>query len=289
MSLPILFIFGFSSALLSESLRISPVQDGSGHKLLVNTHVAYGKVLDFFVSSLNQTGFKDWQDVIVVVGASEKDKDPYVGKGGMTFIETIMNNQDVTAWAMLARLKEHPLVHAKTYFSVQDTTTLGPCFPNVFQAMKTKISVDEVVTAGDKWYSFISAFGREVIDLYGHNFDTTLDKHEIVDLESKEIDGNVKGVKPLPYFAKKWTILPARRYVREVDLYGTGYTRREFYYRDFDVSKLILWGAHGDMTGGLIANFHRELVEENKAPYFAEECPRQEDRQERYFLNSKRG
>jgi hypothetical protein len=214
-------------------------------KLVVNSHVNYAKVLDVFISGLKESNFREWERVVVVVGGSAHDSEPYIGQDGMVFVETSMNSYDLTSFAMLFKHRNHPLLKADTYFYTHDSSRPGSCFPEVFQHMCALPG--EVVTAGKRFFQNICVFGKKVIETYGHNFDTALGKHDGLTIEASF---PVKGVLPIGWFGRPWSSIPKSTHLeKDVDIYGTGVKRRTQWFSDFDLYKYILYEKQGDIKG----------------------------------------
>eukprot|EP00913_Durusdinium_trenchii_P026716 g25063.t1 len=99
-------------------------------KLVINSNRKYQKPLNTLFESLKAVQFRNWADVVVVIGGSDENK--IYSVNNITYIETPLMNFDLTGLAMLYRYRTHPLVHASSYMYILDTSTVGPTFPQRF-------------------------------------------------------------------------------------------------------------------------------------------------------------
>lgn len=99
-------------------------------KLVINSNRKYQKPLNTLFESLKAVQFRNWADVVVVIGGSDENK--IYSVNNITYIETPLMNFDLTGLAMLYRYRTHPLVHASSYMCLDSQTTdFAQCFiPN---------------------------------------------------------------------------------------------------------------------------------------------------------------
>lgn len=227
-------------------------------KLVVNSNVNYKKPLSKMLESLIDSGFKNFDDVIVVIGQCERDEEPRKIKISeisnlnssevVTLIRMKLNNFDYTAYHALHLHSSHPLVISDWYMYVLDTVTFTKKF--LFFLEHADLHPDELMITKQP-HSNICAFGRDVIKNYGENFGTELDKNEAIRLEFEEtISKDVRGICNFG----KTTHVPSRILAGDADIYETGHQRKCFYYPEFGLSKWIFWGGCGDITGIVLKN-----------------------------------
>ena len=79
---------------------------------------------------------------------------------------------------------------------------------------------------------------------YGDSFKGNYTKKQALNFELKGglfKFGNVKHLR-------------RRKETGEEDVYMSGHPRKKFFYPDFEITKFILWGRNGDITGKLEDN-----------------------------------
>ena len=92
--------------------------------------------------------------------------------------------------------------------------------------------------------SNIALFDRGVVMRYSDSFKGNYTKKEALDFELR---GGLFKFGNVRY-------LNNRKETGEEDIYRTGHKRKKFYYTDFEITKFILWGKNGDITGNVINN-----------------------------------
>ena len=227
-------------------------------KLVVNSNINYKKPLSKMIESLINSGFKKFDDVIVVMGQCENDEGPRKIKiseiSGLssneqvTLIKMKLNNFDYTGYHALHLHSSHPLVISDWYMYVLDTVTFTSDF--LFFLEKASLDSEELLIT-KKPHSNICAFGCGVVNNYGDNFGTEINKDEAIRLEfEEEIQKNIKGICSFGRISH----VRSRVLLGNKDIYKTGFARRGFYYPDFGINKWIFWGSCGDITGSVSKN-----------------------------------
>jgi len=208
-------------------------------KLVINSHIKYGVALDRLVASLKEYKFPLEDCVVFLGGATMQDVSdhpgPRIGPDGMTFVDLPLDNFDLNAFAGLSRYKNHSLVCANMYFYIHDSTQIGPCFPQVFNEIK--VSPTEVITPGTEIFSNQCVFGSSVVDKFGDDFEGHIDKLQGFPIEQGGCSGKACSI---AHYAGKQTVIPERRYLGEVDLYGTSKPRMVTWYQEWDLYKFYL-------------------------------------------------
>mmetsp|Transcript_102471 Transcript_102471/g.182030 ORF Transcript_102471/g.182030 Transcript_102471/m.182030 type:complete len:325 (+) Transcript_102471:76-1050(+) len=220
-------------------------------KLVVNSNAKYvrNQTWQKLYSSLEATGFTDYDNLILVKGGAKQNK-TYIdhSQQGITVLETQFENFDLHGLSALYHNKNDPLVRADVYVYILDTSTVGKKFPQKF-ANFSKLKFYELARPPPPC-SNVCAFGRGVVERYKNNFDKNVSK---IDGLSFEWGFAVNGVQQLSAFADNITeLLPRVEKGDPVDIYHTGFPRRVFWYPDFDVYKYIFWAHSGDIAGGKV-------------------------------------
>jgi len=235
---------------LASALHLDPEQaktDVQRRKLIINSHVMYADVLDVLLNSLKEVDFQNFNDVVVFVGGSNADSEPYIGKDDITFVNMTLNSFDLHGFSGLYKHRLHPRVEADAYMYIHDSVTVGKCFPEVFKNLE--LSTFELITpnvGGDKKdeaFSNICAFGKGVVENYGHNFDIPLTKGEGWHVENGE---SARGVKSILQFGQQHRVT-RRIILGKEDMYKTGHPRVKVWYTEFDIYKYIFWNQQGDI------------------------------------------
>lgn len=229
-------------------------------KLVINSNINYKTPLSKLFQSLMDSHFKRFSDVVVVVGQCENDEEPKSAKISeitnldsaeeITLIRVRLNNFDYTGYHALHLHAHHPLVKTDWYMYMLDTATVSDPKTFVNFIDSTMIGPDQILVPIHP-HSNICAFGHKVIVNYGSNFGTELTKDEAIRLEfNAPIEKDVKSIVSFGSII----LLPPRQLMGEDDVYGTGHPRVGFNYDHFGLTKWILWGRTGDLTGNLAKN-----------------------------------
>ena len=235
-------------------------------KLVINSNINYKKPLRMLLESLQDSGFKDFEDVVLVISQSPQQKGPATRNVGeilqipawqkthdlnVTTIEMQMNNFDYAGYHALNLYKNHPLVADYDYFYVLDTSTFEPRFPEKYKKFK---SVGPAIITCEPPHANTCVIGREVVDNYGDNFSIELTKQEAIRLEfGLEVAKKSRRIKSINEFG--FSVKTKNRQRMELrDIYGTGYPRTRVHYEDFGINKWILFDMNGDMTGKVRMN-----------------------------------
>lgn len=209
---------------------------GAKRKLIVNSHVDAQEPLDVLLASLKKHGFTKFEDIVVFRGGAKSDAAPANGQDGITLVDLGINSFDLNAFHGLSKYNDHPRVCADTYFYIHDTTSVGPCFPKVFDELNAE--PEEIITPGRAYFSNQCVFGRGVAKNFGDAFDLPVSKKDGLKIENGGCFG--KACAPAT-FAKNWTMVHGRRDLgRAEDLYTKG-TRSVVWYQDLDLYKYISW------------------------------------------------
>ncbi|CAJ1362515.1 unnamed protein product [Effrenium voratum] len=254
-----------SARLGADGHSASLVDDLPALKLVINSNKFYVRPREMLMASMKAARFRNFSNVILVVGGAQKDQ--VLKDGELTVVETSFMSFDLTALSVLWHYRHHPAVRAQAYLYLLDTTTVGIAFPEKFHNFST------VERVGYWEYrappipgSNICLFGRGVVESYQTNFDTALAKQEGLLFEHGH---SPHGVHQLQLFAYNVTRLRARvEHGDPVDLYETGYSRRVFWYPDIDVFKYILWDKTGDLIGHIHSLDNVQVVADSKDETF---------------------
>lgn len=241
-------------------------------KLVVNSNINYKKPFSKMLQSLIESGFKSFNDIVVVMGQCKDDEEPRKikisevsdlnSKDQVTLIKMKLNNFDYTGYHALHLHSSHPLVVSDWYMYVLDTVTFTRHFLSFIE--NANLNSEELMITKSP-HSNICALGRDVIRNYGDNFGTELDKNEAIRLEfEEEIPKNVKGICNFG----KITHVRSRILFGDHDIYETGHPRKGFYYPEFGLSKWIFWGGSGDITGSVSKNKPFEENPEQEGLFF---------------------
>ena len=132
---------------------------------------------------------------------------------------------------------EHKYIYSDSYFYLHDTCIVANNFP---------MNLDSIVVKENDIYkclgqsSNIVLFHKKIFSNYQNQFAGNISKLDGYMLEGSITFGNVK-------------ILSPRIYVKDIDIYSTGWERKEFYYPNFEIKKYIFWFKSGDMTNDVYA------------------------------------
>jgi len=213
------------------------------------------------MGTLQASRFQNFSDLVVVIGGCSRNQ--VYKDGDITVVETTFMSYDLTALSVLWHHRNHPWVKAQAYLYLLDTTTVGVGFPEKFEALSTvnRVGHDEYRSPPIP-SSNICVFGHGVVENYKTNFDVFLSKQDGIWFEQGHAP---RGVRRLDKFASNVTALKGRlEHGEPVDVYRTGYSRRVFWYPDFDVYKYILWDRNGDILGHIqyLDIIHQETEDE---------------------------
>lgn len=247
-------------------------EGGAGPRLLVSSHVAYGKPRDFLLHSLRSVGFQDFCTVVVVVAGAPFEAAPARGGRGerhvfsnVTYLYTTQNAYEWTAINALRLNLRHPLVaDASGFLLVHDTSLFHPGFTNFWASLTAIFAADAsaVVAPDGPFTSSVVAFGSAVAQKLDDAFARNLTKLEALDWElgqlgpqEERFGGHVRylrerepvrggGRRPGPRVSaaiclpRCCLLLSAdspllAQEKNKVDIYGTGWLRALYLYPDF--------------------------------------------------------
>jgi hypothetical protein len=232
-------------------------------KIVINSNINYKKPVQVLLESLCESGFYEFNDVVLVVSQCEDQIGPEIINVNeviqdlrlpnieVCVVRMQMNNFDYSGYHALHMYKNDPLIEDEGYLYVLDTSTFDEDFFDKYSDLKPEKG--GVVTCFHP-HSNICMIDREVVSNYGDNFSTILTKGEAIHLEwNNEINKCGKTVKGITQFGK-FVSTGDRIMMGAEDIYGTGHPRVRVNYPAFGINKWILWGQNGDMTGQLVAN-----------------------------------
>jgi len=229
-------------SLLQSKLQMDVFEVGSDamlqpacaeRRLVINSHVEYGKALDRLLASLKEHSFP-LKDCVVIRGGALKEKGPHIGSDGVTFVDLALNSFDLNALAGLSRYKNHSLVCADMYFLIHDSAQIGPCFPQAFKEIK--VSPTEVITPGFSFFSNQCVFGRSVVDNFGDDFEKAVGKVDALVIEGGQCIGKACSI---DHYALSRTILPPGEELGDLDVYKTSKPREVRWYKAWDLYKFV--------------------------------------------------
>jgi len=166
-------------------------------KLVINNHVDYRRAIVYALRSLYQTGFDEWDDLIVVIGGCRQADEhgpeylylPLSAKIDVrcVVIRTSQDNYDFHGYNMLYKYKEHDLIIGDAYMYLLDTIEFMPEFPSVFKNLPFWDS-DYNAFSHNLPSCNMLCFTREVIDIYKdmYSFDegrNLMSKRHAVEIE----------------------------------------------------------------------------------------------------------
>lgn len=230
-------------------------------KIVINSNIHYKKPISILLKSLFDSGFSNFDDVIIVRSQSV-DKEPcrvcakevcpeLPDHVNVVLIEMEMNNFDYNAYHALNLYKDNFLIKDDSYLYVLDTSTFDADFGEKYKNIR--VGPSTVLTYNTP-HSNICAFGRKVIDNYGDNFSVPLLKSEAIGLEfGRHLFKQEKEIRPITFFGE-FKSLGGRLMMETFDIYQTSHPRVKAYYPYFGISKWILWGRNGDITGNVVPN-----------------------------------
>jgi len=234
-------------------------------KLLINSNAHYDIARNKLLASLVNSGFSSFCDVIVVLGGSQADSEPYTpsdeyGKRGVTYIDVKLDSFDYHGFSGLYYHREHPRVKAGRYMFIHDTVLVNKSFPEAFNSFSW-VGPDEIYHSPAP-FSNICVIGRKVVDSWNSNFDCPLTKAQAVALEfGREQFCNEQLVLPLSFFGKNKEGRERIDTGLNIDLYGTGYPRKAIYYPEFSLTKYFLFNRYGDLQGNLQGTFDAMMLQ----------------------------
>lgn len=205
-------------------------------RLVVSSHKQYGKTLQILIDSLKKQNF-DTTKIVVVVAAAENDE-LFQTKDWIQ-INYSKNNFEYSSYEGIAHHFENPLIAADQYIFLHDTCWIGPDFISKIADLPRFTKIHKF---GGEINSNINAVPAKYIPLLKNRFSHIISKTHAVAIECGSFPPSFKG----SFF---YTEGPARTFVREEDVYGTGHPRRVFHYEDLDLYKAIAWDLEGDILG----------------------------------------
>lgn len=234
-------------------------------KIVINSNIFYKKALNKLFDSLHQINFKNYNDIIVVIGQSVS-KSPF--RTNVKYITDLdldqevtcthmdINNYDYTAYHALYLYKDHTLIKDLNYLYLLDTIEFHAEFIELYDSLKDYNIKDQDLFICPNPHSNICCFGSGVIDQYKDNFGTELSKQQAIILECNRtsFDINNKKIYSITNFGNI-KLMKDRICLDEKDIYNNGIERKKFYYPDLGISKWILWGKNGDFVNNIQQNF----------------------------------
>lgn len=226
-------------------------------KLIINSHIKYGKAREVLFESLNKTSFTRYNDIVVVYSGSDKNTEPYLSDKNYTIVESTKNNFDYNAYNILYEYQDHKLISSDFYLYLHDTITFHTKFDKFYcdlLKLVNNIPLDNIFIS-NSFHSNICLFGKDIINQYKTNFELPLSKEEAIYLElHNSYSKNNKTIYNISTYGKKNVI--SNRYEISypelspdgIDIYNTGYPRKGFFYPLFGIYKWILWSKNGDFT-----------------------------------------
>jgi len=267
-----MLLLPFSGLGLSLS-RGSGSSGCSDRKLVINSHVKYGQALVYLRASLERYGFP-LSSAVVFRGGAPADVEPYM-KDGMQFVDVNVNSYDMNAFYGLSKYYDHPAVCANMYFYIHDTTSVGPCFAQVFR--QVTVSPSEVIIPGQGWNSNQCVMGAGVVKKFGNSFNWNINKGAGMQIESGGCTSGPFGKQAcaVKHYAQHVRVIEPRQGLPQKDVYHTGKPREVTYYRDWDLYKYFL---HQPSVASPIEDFKFNKVSHNqsqtKLPLWASQCRR---------------
>lgn len=249
-------------------------------KIVINTNTRYKKALRVCLDSMLDAGFKEFENVIIVISGSEEAKEPRreslswifqdLPNFECTVIETKMDNFEYTSFHMLYVYKDHRLIDSERYLFMMDTCTVGKHFVPKFNRCKHDNFLNNpevsdfrgkepgawLYSCRGKYASNIYLFNKGLVLNYKNNFAKKLDKAGAVLLEGGRT--LIAGVKPLKSFGTLIVFRNRRKKIDCKDIYGNNAPRWSHWYEPFGIFKWILLHHHGDFDGKVTKIFKRK-------------------------------
>lgn len=224
-------------------------------KLVIASHIDYNKAMEVLFDSLNEHGFRHYDEIIVVYAGCAEDKAPIkdmVCGRTVVVIKERLNNWEYTSFNALNKYREHELIKSDRYLFIHDTCTVFNRFNNKYEECRgLEFDAKEwVYKTKDGVFSNICMVSWEWLGLIKDNFIVELPKHVGVRLEAgKQVKFNNHITKPIVSFGKVYSSNRFRAYTTKRDLYGLGHERHGHMYVQFGLIKWILWKKQGDFEG----------------------------------------
>jgi hypothetical protein len=234
-------------------------------KLVINSCLAYVVARKYLFETLLKTKFDRFEDIILVLGKSPDEKEPYQASvkdvsGGdidcdslITCIDVTINNHDLNGYHALYKYHSHPRVVSDAYFYCHDTCAFRKAFPKFFSTFR--IPTPKTICTPRFPGSNISVFGYDVVLAYKDNFDTLVSKDNGLLIEGgRPVPAHLsstpgaKAVFPLTHFGDV-VFTENRRYVGNSNPYKTNYSRQVYLYPEFGIYKFIFYAMTGDLLG----------------------------------------
>jgi len=213
---------------------------GHVRKLVVNSTVGGQAGQRCVLASLAAAGFSQWQDVVLVLGNSNRNGVALQTIGNLVaptdkrlvVLETTRHDFDYHGFAAISAWRDDPLVAADSYLYVHDTCVVNERFPAAFGTLHA--SQPGCIVLAPPPSSNICLFDRVVLERFGSNFEGArpLTKAEAIDIEDSFMRANVR---PLAAFGR--LVLCDCR-TRTLAVYG-GQTRYRCNYAALGVIKYV--------------------------------------------------
>jgi hypothetical protein len=214
-------------------------------KIIINSHINFGLALETLIHSMEENGFKKWDNVIVARGGCKHDTEPFHKKDlhNIVFVDIRNNFYDYNGHLMLTRMRDHSLIKDDAYMYIMDSCTVDDTFNSCINQIQDMMRDSGAVHMSAPCPSSnIGIFRKEFIDQWGDTFEfkniavqnegsaPAINKGDALHFECFLL--NLPGTK----------LLNERRNVGIKAMYKNNMFRVGFLYPELGLTKWILWG-----------------------------------------------
>ena len=225
---------------------MATADDSPPLRLVINSCSSYDQALRCLLESLEVAWFSHFDLLLIVIGgcdsqtSSQLELEPMAqwlpySSAQVAVCRCKRQNFDYTGLHELHTYRYHPLVRARAYMFLLDTSVAEPDFLACFQSLRVG-QFDLLVSPAPA--SNICAFGSGVVDRFGDNFapSESLSKEEAIAVEHGESGTRICGVAS---FAERIIHVAPRIFRGTRDVYKVGEQRWVYFYPTFGICKYV--------------------------------------------------